>query len=124
MRWDPNEFRPHALRAGDPAKDNKRNNVRGANRLAIEALPLFPTVPQRAVLRTVAFGDKDARAEVTWPIWLDPLSLNVVASLLAFEDVQEADHSTLARRGVAQVFRAKRFTDGQYRNFSPARALL
>ena len=124
MRWDPNEFRPHALRAGDPAKDNKRNNVRGANRLAIEALPLFPTVPQRAVLRTVAFGDKDARAEVTWPIWLDPLSLNVVASLLACEDVQEADHSTLARRGVAQVFRAKRFTDGQYRNFSPARALL
>ncbi len=43
MRWDPNEFRPHALRGKDPAKDRKQNNVRGANRLAIEALPLFVT---------------------------------------------------------------------------------
>jgi hypothetical protein len=123
LRWDAADYRPHALRAEDPSGDPIRT-MRGANRLAVEALPLFPTVPERAVLRTVGFKDRDAGTEVTWPIWSEPLSLNVVASLLACEDIQEAGHSTVARRGVAQVFRAKRFTDGQYRNFSPARALL
>ena len=123
LRWDAADYRPHALRAEDPSGDPIRT-MRGANRLAVEALPLFPTVPERAVLRTVGFEDREAGTEVTWPIWLEPLSLNVVASLLACEDVQKADRSTMAGRGVAQIFRAKRFTDGQYRNFSPARALL
>jgi hypothetical protein len=123
LRWDATDYRPHALRAEDPSGDPIRT-MRGANRLAVEALPLFPTVPERRRLRTVAFEDTDAGAEVAWPIWSEPLSLDVVAALLACEDVQKADRSTLARRGVAQVFRAKRFTDGQYRNFSPARALL
>lgn len=120
MRWDPNEYRPHALRADDPAKDRERNNVRGANRLAIEALPLFPTAPNGKRLETTGF-DKD---QITWPIWKEPLNLSTVSSLLALEEVQKADRSTLTRRGIVQVFRAKRFTDGQYRNFSPAKAVL
>jgi len=123
LRWDAADYRPHALRAEDPSGDPIRT-MRGANRLAVEALPLFPTVPERGGLSTVAFADTDAGTEVTWPIWSEPLSLDVVASLLACEDVQKADRSTVVRRGVAQVFRARRFTDGQYRNFSPAMALL
>jgi len=123
LRWDAADYRPHALRAKDPSGDPIRT-MRGANRLAVEALPLFPTVPERGGLRTVAFEDTDTGAEVTWPTWSEPLSLGVVASLLACEDVQKADRSSVAHRGIAQVFRAKRFTDGQYRNFSPARALL
>ena len=124
MRWDPNEFRPHALRATDPAKDRMRNNVRGANRLAIEALPLFPTAPQKRHLRTVGFQDRDGETQITWPIWTEQLNLHTVATLLASDAVQEADRFSMARRGVAQVFRSRRFTEGKYRNFSPSKALL
>ena len=120
MRWDPNEYRPHALRAGDPAKDNRRNNVRGANRLAIEALPFFPTVPGARRLGTTAF-EKD---HVTWPIWIEPLNLNSAASLLASKEVQEAERSTMTQRGIVQVFQARCIKNDKYRNFSPARALL
>ena len=120
MRWDPNEYRPHALRADDPAKDRERNNVRGANRLAIEALPLFPTVPAAKRLGTTGF-EKD---RITWPIWVHPLNLSTVAALIASAEIQKADRSTMARRGIAQVFRANRFTEGKYRNFSPAKAVL
>jgi hypothetical protein len=117
MRWDSNEFRPHALRATDPAKDRERNNVRGANRLAIEALPLFPTVPQARRVRTTAFQEGDNGTEVWWPIWTDALELGTVASLLAAGDER-------VRPGVAQVYRAARFTEGKYRNFSPSKAML
>ena len=120
MRWDPNEYRPHALRASDPAKDRKRNNVRGANRLAVEALPLYPVVPGIRRSLTVAFqGD-----EVSCPIWTDALDLASIGSLLASREVQDVDRFALRRRGVAQVFRSRRFTEGKYRNFSPARATL
>ncbi len=120
MRWDPNEYRPHALRADDPAKDRKRNNVRGANRLAIEALPLFPTVPTAKRLETTAF----AKDQITWPIWVEPLNLRTASSLLAAKDIQSPERPIMTQRGIVQVFRARRFTEGQYRNFSPARALL
>jgi hypothetical protein len=120
MRWDPNEYRPHALRAEDPAKDRERNNVRGANRLAIEALPLFPTAPSARRLETTGF-DRD---EITWPIWIAPLNVNTIASLVASEEVKKADRATMSHRGIVQVFRAKRFTEGKYRNFSPAKAVL
>jgi hypothetical protein len=121
MRWDPNEYRPHALRANDPANDRKRNNVRGANRLAIEALPLFPTVPLSTRLATTGFDMQD---HVTWPIWMEPLDLNTIASLLASAEIQKAETFTMSRREIAQVFRATRFTEGRYRNFTPSRAIL
>jgi hypothetical protein len=123
MRWDPNEFRPHALRATDPAKDRKHNNVRGANRLAIEALPLFPTVPHRRRLRTVAFETAGEDMAIVWPIWTERLEVTTVASLLACGDARGTDGKA-ARPGIAQVFRARRFTEGKYRNFSPAKALM
>jgi hypothetical protein len=124
MRWDPNEFRPHALRGKDPAKDRQQNSVRGANRLAIEALPLFPTFPERRGVRTAGFEDRNQVTEFTWPIWSELLGLDTIRSLLWSKEIQAADRETMQRRGIQQVFRANRFTEGQYRNFSPARALL
>ncbi len=56
LRWDPADYRPHALRAVDPSGDPIRT-MRGANRLAVEALPLFPTAPQGRRIRTAAFED-------------------------------------------------------------------
>lgn len=128
LRWDPADYRPHALRAEDPSGDPIKT-MRGANRLAIEALPLFPTVPVGRRLRTVGFQDRNGETEITWPIWSEPLRLETVASLLASAEIrageiQRGARSSLARRNIAQVFRAKRFTDGNYRNFSPPRSLM
>jgi hypothetical protein len=122
LRWDPSDYRPHALRDRDPSTDPIRT-MRGANRLAIEALPLFPTLPQAGRVRTVAFQEGN-ETEIAWPVWTDRLRLPAVASLLASEEIQEADRSTTASRCIAQVFRARRFTEGKYRNFTPARPVL
>jgi len=128
MRWDPNDYRPHALRAEDPSTDPIRT-VRGANRLAIEALPLFPTMPRlRNRLHTIAF---DSDSSVHCPVWSDPLEYATVASLLALmgkerkdDENQRQELRRLQQRGVVQIFRATRFTEGKYRNFSPSVALL
>jgi hypothetical protein len=72
----------------------------------------------------VAFYDQATETGIAWPIWIEPLNLSTVASLLASEEVQKADRSTMTRRGIVQVFRAKRFTEGKYRNFSPAKPTL
>jgi hypothetical protein len=121
MRWDPNDYRPHALRATDPASDPIRT-VRGANRLAIEALPLFPAMPTLKGLRTTGF----VAGAITYPVWIDPLDCASAASLIALADLQfeGSDRRQLNARGIGQVFRAERFTEGKYRNFSPSRALL
>lgn len=116
LRWDAADYRPHALRAVDPSGDPIKT-MRGANRLAIEALPLFPTAPQSRRIRTTAFREIDGETDVAYPIWTEALELATVASLLA-----EAGDCT--RPGVRQVFRARRFTEGKYRNFSPSKATL
>jgi len=130
LRWDPADFRPHALRAEDPSGDPIKT-MRGANRLAVEALPLFPTVPEGKRLGTVGFAERERETEFTWPIWTEPLSLATIASVLASDGIQIDDKQTIvgqrsamARRGIGQIFRARRFTEGKYRNFSPARTLL
>jgi hypothetical protein len=123
LRWDPGDYRPHALRAVDPSGDPIKT-MRGANRLAIEALPLFPTVPQDRRIRTMAFEDRPSGTEISWPIWTDPLELRTIASLVAYEGVQRGSRDELRPLGIVQVFRARRFTEGKYRNFSPARAML
>jgi hypothetical protein len=127
MRWSWTDYRPHALRAEDPSTDPIRT-MRGANRLAVEALPLFPAMPTDKRVRTAAFQDRDGTTEITWPVWTCALDLRTAQSLIALEELQEAEPGkwaqVLTRRGVGQVFRARRFTEGKYRNFSRARALL
>jgi hypothetical protein len=123
MRWDPNDYRPHALRAEDPSSDPIRT-VRGANRLAVEALALFPTMPRLGGLRTTGF---DRKSEVfTYPVWVAPLGCPTVTSLLALDLPDDLSNCRreLDARGIAQLFRTTRFTEGKYRNFSPSRELL
>jgi hypothetical protein len=123
LRWDPSDYRPHALRAEDPSGDPIKT-MRGANRLAVEALTLFPTAPGLGRVGTTGFQDRNRETEITWPIWSEPLHLSTAAALIASREVQESERSTMVERGIAQVFRARRFTEGKYRNFSPAKALL
>jgi hypothetical protein len=101
----------------------QRGSVYGANRLAIEALPLFRCVPRGGVLRTTGFREQrrtDGRNDVRfrWPVWTPWLSLNAVRSMLAVATSEDAD--TLRRRGVDARFESQRLTIGKFRCFSPA----
>jgi hypothetical protein len=143
MRWDPIDDQRYALRwrnpSGDPLR-RQRGTVLGANRLAIEALPLFPTAPLRRTLKTTGFrGETSRDCHWTWPIWNGMLSVDVVRSVLSLRELQSlhegsegsdaAQRASRQRRkklqalGIVAVFRSRRLTIGKFRNFSPAHAL-
>lgn len=122
MRWDPVDDVRYALRWNNPSGDSDRKNkgsVWGGNRLAIEALPLFPTQPRQRELRTTGFSKRNRETALSWPVWLPPIKLSEVRSLLALVQLQEKhpDSGELSALGIAEVFRSQRITQGKYRNF-------
>ncbi len=122
LRWDPADDRRYALRWKEPSNDPIRT-VRGANRIAIEGLPLLPTVPIGAELETTGFRRRKGEGVGwTWPIWTRHVGVDVVRSLLSLPALQAnpLDRRLLAGMGVAEVYRSVRLTLGKYRNFSQA----
>jgi hypothetical protein len=124
MRWDAEDDRRYALRWDEPSKDPVRT-VRGANLLAIAALPLFPVVPTSGTtVATTGFSGRGSRDTfIAWPIWTGWLSLDTVRSLLALKELQDrsgTSASTFESLGVAAIYRSQRITLGKYRNFTPA----
>lgn len=125
MRWDSEDDRRYALRWDEPSKDPVRT-VRGANRLAIASLPLFPVVPVpgNAVATTGFVGRGSRDTFVTWPIWNGWLGLDSVRSLLSLKELQDRKSdvtSVLRARGVCAVYRSQRINPtSKYRNFTPA----
>lgn len=129
MRWDPRDEARYALRANDPSGDPSRQTtgaVWGANCLAVEALALFPTAPVGRRLETTGFSHRGGAVEFSWPIWQPAISAATLRSLLSLPSLTERDPPAAALRaaGVVEVFRARRFTEGRFRNFSPAWACL
>ena len=122
LRWDPEEDRRYALRWDNPSGDTVRT-MRGANRLAVEALPLLPTAPGDRQLHTTGFSMQDKAVLLTWPIWTSALGLDVVRSLLALSEIQKPEPSRpiLSAMGIVEVYRSQRVTVGKYRNFARAR---
>ncbi len=124
MRWDAEDDRRYALRWDEPSKDPVRT-VRGANLLAIAALPFFPVVPTSSkAVATTGFSGRGSRDTfVAWPIWTGWLPLDVVGSLLTLKaliDRREISETVFKSLGVAVVYRSQRITLGKYRNFTPA----
>ncbi len=122
LRWDPFDDRRYALRWKEPSGDPIRT-MRGANRLAIEALPLFPTSPTERKLHTTGFSQsRDKAVLFTWPIWETPLSIDTVRSLISFDELQKPlpNRESLLARGVVEIYRSQRITNGKYRNFTAA----
>jgi len=127
LRWDPADDSRYALRwrdpSGDPAR-KKGGGMLGANRLAIEGLPLVTCAPVGTTLRTTGFTGTAARSTFwTWPIWTFPVGLDVCRSLLAHASLQNnapREHKHLRALGVAAAFRSQRITVGKFRNFAPA----
>lgn len=130
LRWDPADDVRHALQwrnpSGDPARKTN-GTVLGANRVAIEGLPAFPTAPVGSRLETTAFTGSGRRGTfLTWPIWGPGIGLDTCRSLLALEELQsEVRNPELLRAlGVVAVYRSQRITEGKYRSFTPARAIM
>jgi hypothetical protein len=105
--------------------------MRGANRLAIEALPLFPTAPMSNELVTTGFRFQRG-AFWSWPIWEPTIELSIVRSLLQLsaisdekktEDQAESNRTNLFALGVTTIFRSQRITIGKFRNFTPAKSV-
>jgi hypothetical protein len=125
MRWDACENRPNALRWRDPSKETVLT-VRGANRVAIEALPLFPVVGDNRNVNTTGFTFPPRRnPRFSFPIWDSPITLDTVRSLLAYELIQQEVLSGprlhLSGLGIQVVYRCERFNaEEKFRNFTPA----
>lgn len=125
LRWDPqDEKRQWALQAIDPKNNSKNPPLAdaGANFLAIEALPLFPLVPDRWASQP-GFGRDGGGRHWRWPIWTCSLGLDTIRSLLT---LSLADSEEWAARalGVSAVFQSGiAQPSGRYRCFTPARSL-
>ena len=127
LRWDPLEDRRYALRWKEPSKDTIKT-MHGATRLAIEALPLFPTMPVGRFLETTGFSPrKNGPIFFSWPIWNVPIDIDTIRSLLSLNELQEPgpNGGKLYRRGIVEVYRSERITQGKYyRNFTSADSVL
>jgi len=126
LRWDPEEHHGYALQWTNPSKEHTVS-VRGANRLALEAMPLLPTMPNGSRIETTGFGRVEGKREYfTWPIWGVPIGLGTVKSLLALADLQNTkpDYRDFSSRGIISIYRCERvMTSKYYRNFTPAQCI-
>ncbi len=132
LRWDPSEDRRYALRWNDPSGDPVKT-MRGANRLAIEALPMLTTMPTSNGLATTAVQASGRRNTFfIWPVWSPMIDMHVVRSLLTYacrlrldrqranENGQEEISKTRTALGIAALFASARITTGKFRNFTPS----
>lgn len=124
FRWDPQEDRRYALGFADPS-GQKIRTVAGANRLAVIGLPLFAAVPTGRGVKTVGVQRSGRVSSITWPVWVQALSLSAVRALLDHPEllVDQPDRSHLAQHGVGGLMRARRTQFGKYFSFEPARPL-
>jgi len=129
LHWEPSEDRRHAYQwhmpSGDPTR-KRHGGMLGANRLALEAWPLFPSIPAGDRLATRGFaGNRANNTSWTWPLWRQPLTKDAVASILGLPELQEKEVDPLPFRsfGVDAVFRLQRILVGKTPNFTTALAL-
>ena len=129
FRWDHAEDRRHAYRHRAPTADPPRT-VAGAIRLAAFGLALMPgvAIEWRGRIRLATIGSRQvpgAQIEITWPVWSVPVSRSGIQALLAHPELaeDEPNMSILDRLKVVGVFRTRKISVGQYRNFTRATSI-
>jgi CRISPR-associated endonuclease/helicase Cas3 len=129
LHWEPSEDRRHAYQWYMPNGDRtrkKRGGMLGANRLALEAWPLFPSFPAGDRVATRGFKGKRASDTYwTWPLWSQPLTTDAAASILALPALlaDAIDPAACRNYGIFAVFRVQRILVGKTPNFTTALAL-
>lgn len=127
LRWDPAEYRPYALRWINPSKEDATTE-RGANRLAIEALPLLPTaIDGDGRLHTTGFARRrGSGTHISWPIWTCPINIDAIAAVIRLDELRPTARRASPRwerltpLGIVAVYRSRRFNEGHYLNFTAA----
>jgi len=128
LHWEPSEDRRHAYQwhmpSGDPTR-NKRGGMIGANRLALEAWPLFPSFPDLSSELGKVFtrgftGNRANNTFWTWPLWRQPLGVDAVASTLALRELQKEEPiaAILKAYDLVRAFRLQRILVGKTPNFT------
>lgn len=130
LRWDPIEDQRYALAWKNPSEAKLGDapaTMLGANCLAVEALPLFPSLLVRDKVRTTGFRDVSSReVYFVWPVWTPRIGLDTLRSVLAFPTIRKApaSRSALARMGIEEIFESQRIKQNQYySNLAPSRSL-
>ena len=125
LHLEPREDRRHAYQWHTPSDDPTRKlygGMIGANRLALEAWPLFQSLPDKERLTTVGFcGTKANDIRFNWPIWVTSIPLAVLPSVLALSELQQNDvahQRRLAEIGIQAVFRCNRILVGMTPNLT------
>ncbi len=125
LRLDHGDDRRHAYQWHAPTEDPSRQKngcMLGANRLAIEAFPLFPCIPTQSGPTAVGFTcDSKTLTSINWPIWKSPSSLPVIASLLNLAVIhqQKPNTSILSLMGIVTVLRSRRLPIEKNKVFLP-----
>jgi CRISPR-associated endonuclease/helicase Cas3 len=128
LHLEPTEDRRHAYQWNQPSGDpnrNKSGNMLGANRLAIEALPLFLGLPSNNSARLYMTGWTGVRSDDatwTWPIWETRNSLDVVKSTLALTELQakKPRRDRLVPAGICVAYRCRRILFEKTPNLTPS----
>lgn len=132
LHLEPTEDRRHAYQWNQPSGDPTKKvggSMLGANRLAIEALPLFTGLPSSNPARLLMTGWTGVRSEDarwTWPIWSGPIAMCVVPSVLSLAELQllEVPVAELMSRGIRAVYRTRRILVEKTPNLTPPIALV
>ena len=120
FRWDPVDGRNFSVGTGSANTEPAGVEV-AANLLAFNAVELLPTYPTAAGLTTTGYarikspGETRSGEYLTWPIWREAVSLDVVRGLIASGELTEPrpDPRRLAAMGVLSAMRTRRTVDAQ-----------
>lgn len=125
LRLDHGDDRRHAYQWHAPTEDPARQKVGcmlGANRLALEAFPLFPCIPTENGGTAVGFTcESKTNTSVSWPIWSAPCSVDLISTLLNLRIVHEPvpGPDALHGLGLSAVMRSRRFPIEKNKVFLP-----
>lgn len=126
LHWDPCEDRRHAYQWYAPTSDpsrKKSGGMLGANRLAIEAWPMFQSWESEGKLNTRGFsGTRVHNTFWTWPLWKGTLGLDAISSILGLVHIQPSETRIpdMSGYGLVQVFRCQRILMGKTPNLTPS----
>ena len=127
LHLEPREDRRHAYQwhmpSGDPTRSSSGGMI-GANRLALEAWPLFQSLPAGDKLATIGFRrSRGSDPSFTWPIWNKPIGFESLRSLLALKSLQskEVESQNNSDLGLAIIYRSRRITVGKTPNLTSSK---
>ncbi len=124
LHLEPREDRRHAYQwhvpSGDPTRGNCGGMI-GANRLALEAWPLFQSLPAGDRLTTAGFrGTRANNTSFAWPIWTGSFDLATLQSVLGLAQLHSKEDVTQELRvmGIPVVYQCRRILVGKTPNLT------